>query len=236
METITQHETDLDRRRFLAGAALTAGVWVAPSVLTVDRAFGTPGSPMCVNSAYDFTVVTTGPVSSTTGPVSSCSQSGTDTLTAFSITVPTFGTLGGGSGFTAECSDTTGCAASAEIAELAVDLTTLAGMPVTLNATTIRADASCAGGTSTRTVTIVNGQLTVGATTIPLDASPGPNTVVFDSTAAMGPVQLLVVLNEQTGAGTVNAIHISLTVTDPLTPSIPPQTVDIVIASATATC
>lgn len=48
--TSTTHSTDdghgIDRRKFLLRTtAVTAGAWVAPSILTIDRAFGATGSP-----------------------------------------------------------------------------------------------------------------------------------------------------------------------------------------------
>ena len=39
-------ERGIDRRKFLLRTtAVTAGAWAAPSILTIDRAFGAPGSP-----------------------------------------------------------------------------------------------------------------------------------------------------------------------------------------------
>ncbi len=241
--TTPQDEAGVARRKFILGtAAATAGMWAAPSILSVDRAFAQVGSPGpdpdpdpggCMTSARALTVTAAGLVNVNVGPFSSCQDgTGGDEFASATVTNGT-STLVSAEALDTDCRQAPTCRATASVATLRIDLTSL-GIPLVLTADVITATAECTGGPTTLSSSIA--ELTLTANSVPLfvgaDVSADPNTTVVNIDTAV--LDLKVILNEQVG-DTVNAIHITASVPNLLDPT-RPQTVDIIVASATASC
>lgn len=217
-----QAQEGLGRRKFLIGtAAVGAGAWAAPSILAVDRALGQePGSPLCDTRAFDILVTAKGAVTGHAGPVRECNDGGGGSFAGGTAQIPgTSAPEGSVQVLTVSCSQDP-CRAFVEIASATVDLNPL-GLPVVISATTITSEATCSGGTTTRSSSIAT--LTVNGTSRTVGTSP--NFLAVDEEIAG--VHVKIVLNEQVG-DTVNAIHIAAG--DEI------QSADVVIGSATASC
>lgn len=228
----TQEQVGLDRRRFLAGAAVAAGAWAAPTVLTLDRANAAiVGTAMCVDSAHVLKLVLSGTVNQTIGPISECVQSGDKNVATLSLPPGSLTPLVTATVGATSCNGTTGCSSASSLANLVVNLTSIA--PVSLSAEAVTADASCSGGSTTRDASLVQGKLVLGAVSQDLPVNPGPNTVVIDTLSDTGPLGVRLVLNEQTGPSSVQAIHLIVQVRVGTTVT---QTVDLVVGFASASC
>lgn len=218
-------QTGLARRRFLAGGAVAVGAWAAPSILVVRPARAAVGSPQpgtCQTTALDVLATFSGPVAGTAGPARACQDSGGGSLVDLTLTAPggstpvvTIRTL------SAACSQTP-CRARAEIASVSLFLTAV-GIPATITATALESEAECTGGSTSRSSSIAT--VTVNGTDVAV--ATGPNTTVFDQT--IGTATVKIVANEQQG-NTVNALRISAHDTST------GQSVDVIVASATASC
>lgn len=235
-------EPGVDRRKFLIGtAAASAGMWAAPSILSVDRAFAQVGTDQpppdpedCNTSAFALEVMANGPLLGVAELLSSCNNSTGGAPFADASVTRNGTTLVSATVLDTECSQSPRCRAFASVAMLRIDLTSL-GIPLELTADLITATAECTSGTTTRSSTIAN--LTLTANSVPLFAGVAVNSLPNNelvNIAIPGGLALLVILNEQPGSDTVNAIRISATV--PVLLSDEVQTVDITIASATASC
>lgn len=206
----------IDRRKFLAGTtAVTAAVWAAPSIVTIDRAFGADGSPTCTTSAYDMRGRFSGTVNGVLNPASSCADNGSEALADITSIAVGGTTIGSGRLLFADC-DTGACCASAGVTDLVL---TIPGLPV-IGVALLNAEACCSNHTTTRSATLTG--VTIGGSALP---NPGPNTTI--SLGTFGSL----ILNEQSAVDedTVNAFHLLANV-----PGV--QAVDLVIGSATADC
>lgn len=222
---------EVDRRRFLVtGAVTTAAIWAAPSITTMDAAFAAGSPAPCNAQAYDLLVTATGPVTGVVGPIRSCPTGTSGSLADAGLTIPgTTGEIAHARLFTATCGGTP-CCGHAQIAGLRVDSTPLTMTPViVITSDTLTADACCPG--PTRTASIENGVITLGGTPILIPVAPPPNTQVIPLPLQhLGSLTVSLIANEQTGTGTVNALHLSAS------DSGSGQTLDVIISHAAVTC
>jgi hypothetical protein len=225
-----QDEPGVDRRKFLIGtAAAGAGMWAAPSILSVDRAFaqtaGTDqpggGTADCDTSAFDITVRASGRVNLSVGPFSSCSSTGGGPAVDIDTTVVTATALD------TQCTQDP-CRAFAQIASASIDLDTL-GILLRIEATALTAEAKCSDGDTELDSSIAALRLTSGDISSDVDVETTANSTVF---VTVGTVDVTVVFNQQTD-DTVNAVRVTASVTNLLGET---QSVDVIVASATATC
>jgi hypothetical protein len=251
--------TDLSRRQAIKKGALVGGVlWAAPAIQTIgmSSAFAQAVSPgggcVCTGTnSFDVTATFTGLVSGTVGPIQDFPA---DSGCVADLAVRAPGRQNPFLTATAACvgGTTTGgtCSAFVELNNLAVDLRqVIPSLDVQLNASVVRAEASCTCGggcTASACITQANGQAIVEVGDQVLAAGtgvqvcnspvtlnvnlPGVDGVVGPTT---GTVQLL-----QTSSNPCQATvaRISLTVQGLPLLNIPPSTVEIIIARATAVC
>lgn len=222
--TSSTEATGMDRRKFLLRTtAITAGAWAAPSILTIDRAFGAPGSPdPCTdcgpNTETDGATVkglVVAPLTGTEIPIRLNACLNDDDLGVGPVLLPeglgTVDVLAGG------------CAACGANIQTGVVNLLVAGTPITAEALHANAACNCAGE-ATGGSTVYNVQ--VGAL--------GPfnsNTYEFIDLGPLG----YVALNESPGTATgtpgeFTAMHI--VISDPIAGG----SVDLKLASAKVTC
>lgn len=135
-------EQGLDRRKFLLRTtAITAGAWAAPSILTIDKAFGADGSPeppCCPKTSDAATakgLVVVG-LTDTAIPIRANACLNDDDLGVGPVTLP------GGLG-TIEAADAQ-CTCGAKVSTADVQLT-VGGQPITAQALQSSASCGCDG-------------------------------------------------------------------------------------------
>jgi hypothetical protein len=170
-----------------------------------------------MTSAFDITVRGSGLVGAAIGPFSSCSSTGGGSAVDIDTTVVTATAL------KTECTQTP-CRAFAQIASASIDLRTL-GIPLTVEATLLTAEAECSDGPTDLNSSIATLTLTSGASTTNVTVQSAPNSTV---NVTVGTVAVTVVFNEQTG-DTVNAVRVTASVAGV-------EDIEVIIASATASC
>lgn len=218
-QTTSSNEVDIqrgvDRRKFLIGTtAATAGVWAAPSILTMDRAFAahSPNHVECV----------CGPATETEGRIAlgSVTVAGTaipvavgclndDNTGVGPVTLP--GTLGTVNAVSADCTD---CGADVETANAQL---LLGSTPVVAQA--LFANAECCNGQTTGRSKVVG--LQIGSANVINSTSPQTITTVPGFT---------IFLNQVEGGDRFNAVHIVGSAPGSLV------VVDLRLGSARATC
>ncbi len=240
------------RREAIKKGAIVGGtvMWVAPLVQTVGMSPASaqtvspqPGACVCTGTnSFDVQATLGGLISGNVGPVQNFPEE-SDCLANLSVKAPNDPLAAAFLTADVDCvgGTTTGgtCSAFVELTNLDVDLTAInAALDVQLDASLVRAEATCdcAGGCqASACITQVDGQaiVTIGGTAVLVGTGAelcGEQTIAINLDGVSGTI----VLNDtstdpcQATVATINA-----TVTDLLGVT---QTVDIVIARATAVC
>ena len=245
------------RREAIKKGAIVGGtvMWVAPLVQTVgmspasaQTASPRPGECVCTGTnSFDVTAAFTGVVSGNVGPVQDFPAE-TGCLANLSVTAPNAPLA---SAFLTSDTDCVGgttsggtCSSFVELENLQTDLTAInSALDVQLDASVVRAEATCtcAGGcTASSCITQVDGQaiVTIGGNAVLVGTGAElceRQEIAINIPTAVGTVTGTIVLNDtstdpcQATVATINAQVRDLA-------GLVTQTVNIVIARATAVC